>query len=222
MKKSSFEVDEMDINFSHYLTNLIPENKAWIQTLEAQANRENVPIMDQLSIKFLCQIVRMMQPSHILEIGTGIGYSALRMLDAYPKTTIVSVERDKNRFSQAKDIIKTHQKQNNIKVIHGEALEVLQQLNDENYSFDFIFIDAAKAHYKSFFQRADKLLTNQGVIASDNVLFRGYVKEPEQAPRRLKNIAKKMAQFNEWLMNHSSYTTSIVPIGDGIAISFKN
>src|SRR5699024_12078016 len=115
----------MNINFSHYLTNLNTENKAWIQTLEAQANRENVQIMDQLSIKFLCQIVRMMQPSHILEIGTGIGYSALRMLDAYPKTTIVSVERDKNRFSQAKDIIKTHQKQNNIKEIYGEAIEVL-------------------------------------------------------------------------------------------------
>lgn len=209
----------MNTNLEPYLTRLLPPNKAWINDLEQLAKEEKVPIMEHSAIHFLCQLVGMIEPKRILEIGTGIGYSALRMLDAYEETSIVTIERDEKRCQQAKQIVKEHTKDDHIKVLHGDACDLLQTMKEKE--FDLIFIDAAKGQYQRYFELSYPLVANRGLIISDNVLFRGYVLNPAKAPKRFKNLVTKLTAYNKWLMNHPDFVTSILPLGDGVALSYK-
>lgn len=203
---------------NNYLVELLPDSEKWMEDLEAKATRDNVPIMDAVSMQFVTQLIRMYQPSRILEVGTAIGYSALRMLSAHPEASIVTIERDEARYNQALEEIRKNGKDNSIQVILGDALEEISKLDGK---FDFIFIDAAKGQYKRFFELASPLLSSKGVILSDNVLFRGFVAEPETASKRHKKMVEKIRDYNKWLMQHPNFTTSIVPIGDGVAISVR-
>jgi len=205
-----------------YLTNLLPQQEDWVVQMENKGEKEWIPIMDPLSMNFLMQQIRLAKPKRILEIGTAIGYSALRMLEACPSVSIVTIEKDVNRYEEALNNIKQIDKQEHIKVVHGDAKEVMQDFISEGDRYDFIFIDAAKGQYKSYFHLADQLLSLHGVIACDNVLFKNYVIQPERASKRHVKIAEKLRDFNEFLSNHPDYTTSIVPVGDGIAISLKH
>lgn len=204
-----------------YLSSLLPPSNDWASVLEKQAEIDRVPIMDKLGMNFLMQQIRIAKPKKILEIGTAIGYSALCMLEASPSASIVTIEKDETRYQQALENIKQRNKQEQIEVILGDAQEVMEQLITTDASFDFVFIDAAKGQYRRYFELADQLLTNEGIIASDNVLFKNYVAEAERASKRHKKIAEKLQEYNRFLMNHPHYTTAIVPIGDGVALSLK-
>lgn len=211
----------MNEQVTAYLKHTLPDQDNWVIDLENQAKIDNVPIMDQLGINHVMQLIRLYKPKRILEIGTAIGYSALRMLEAYPKTSIVTIERDENRYNQAINNINKLEKQNQITVIYGDASEKLEELTAANESFDLIFIDAAKGQYKRFFELAEPLLVKDGIILSDNVLFRGYVANPENAPKKYKKMVEKLRLYNDFLLQHPDFTTSIVPIGDGVSISLK-
>ncbi len=197
-----------------YLHSLIPDRDPLLMDMEKFAKDHNVPIMELIGIETLLQLLRLIQPKNILEIGTAIGYSAIRMARAIPHVSIVTLERDEERYNKALYYIDQANNKDQIKVILGDALEVnLQQ------SFDVIFIDAAKGQYTKFFEKFEPLLSENGVIISDNVLFKGLVALNASDNRRTKSLVKKIQDYNEWLMQHTSYDTTILPIGDGIAIS---
>ncbi|SET78117.1 Predicted O-methyltransferase YrrM [Oceanobacillus limi] len=211
----------MDENITKYLLDLVPEDKEWIKDLKKQAEADRVPIMDTIGIEFLLQLIRLHKPNRILEIGTAIGYSALRMLEANPEGEIVTIEKDDNRYNQAIENINKRNKHTNIQVIHGDALEELEKLLNQGEKFNCIFIDAAKGQYQRFFELSSPLLQDNGIIITDNVLFRGYVAEPNFDHPRYKKMVEKIRSYNAWLMNHPDYTTTILPIGDGVAVSYK-
>lgn len=209
----------MDEMVQEYLTQYLPKNEEWVEELERQAEKDRVPIMDRVGMHFVTQLVQIKQPKKILEIGTAIGYSALRMADASPTTHIVTIEKDEVRYNQALRNIGQLNKEDRIKVIFGDAIDILDQLKIEKELFDLIFIDAAKGQYQHFFEQSIPLLNKNGIIISDNVLFRGYVLNPELSPKRYEKMVQKVRNYNEYLMNHPDFTTSILPIGDGVALS---
>lgn len=211
----------MDEQLEKYLLNNIPVNDQWVLNMEKQAKTDRIPIMDPLSIHFLEQMIRIMKPLRILEIGTGIGYSALRIHQAHPDAHITTIERDYARYEHAIKNIAKQEKQEQIKVIYGDALEKLKELKVADQSYDFVLIDASKSQYKNFFQLADPITKKSGVIISDNVLFKGYVVKQSLEKNRYQRITQKIRKYNAWLVNHPNYITSIIPIGDGIAISYK-
>lgn len=202
-----------------YLKSLLPYKEDWIIKMEKQAKAEKIPIMDPVSMHFLVQFVQMTEPKHILEIGTAIGYSTLRMHTGAPDAKITTIEKEASRFEQASEYIKMNKKQDYINIIYGDALEVLQDLPRNTY--DLIFIDAAKGQYERFFNLSSSLLTKKGIIVSDNILFRGFVSGEEPPPKRYEKLTKKIQAYNKWLTAHPEFSTSIVPIGDGIAISYR-
>lgn len=208
------EIDE-------YVKQLLPQSHTWRKSIEKEAADNHVPIMDQVSMQFVSQIIRLMEPKHVLEIGTAIGYSALRILEAHPTTTITTIERDEERYNRAKEIIAEQGKTDRIQLIHGDALDVLTSLQTTGHIFDVAFIDAAKGQYQSFFEKTDPMIRPGGTVISDNVLFRGLVASDEEVDKRYRSLVKKLRIYNEWLMNHESYESSIIPIGDGIALSIK-
>lgn len=211
----------MDEQLNHYLKQTIPTQQEWVLQLEEQALKDNIPIMDSIGINFLMQLIRIKKPKRILEIGTAIGYSALRMNEAYSEANIITIERDGPRYKQALKNIANQEKEDKIEVIFADALVVMENLFETREQFDFIFIDAAKGQYKRFFELASLLLVNSGLIITDNVLFRGYVAndDTENIPKRYRKMVEKLRDYNTFIMNHPNFTSSIIPIGDGVAVS---
>ena len=213
----------MNNEVANYLSNLLPDEKDWVKDLQLQAKKDHVPIMDPVSMQFVIQLIRLNKPKRILEIGTAIGYSALRMLEANPESSIITIEKDETRYERAVSNIKKYDLNKKIKIVYGDAADVMENDLPKTERFDCVFIDAAKGQYKSYFNLADKLLKKNGFLIADNVLFRGYVANAsDDHPRRYRKLVKKLKEFNEWISNLPCYHTSIVPIGDGIAISYKN
>jgi predicted O-methyltransferase YrrM len=201
-----------------YIEGLISERNPLFTEMESYASEHNVPIMELSGIETMLQLLRIQQPQKILEVGTAIGYSALRMAHALPDAQIVTIERDVERIEVAEQFINRSEHSNQITVITGDALEVEDAVSG-HASFDVIFIDAAKGQYKKFFEIYSKYLNDDGMIITDNVLFKGLVAEPVIETKRIRNLVKKIDEFNHWLMNHPDFDSVILPVGDGVAIS---
>jgi predicted O-methyltransferase YrrM len=203
-----------------YIEELIPDRPELFKEMEQYAKEFRVPIMELAGIEVMLQLLRIHKPKTILEVGTAIGYSALRMAFAIPTAKIVTIERDEERLAKAESYIIRAEKQQQIHVIKGDALEAEEQVK-AFAPFDAIFIDAAKGQYQRFFELYSRYLSDEGLIITDNVLFKGMVFEANIENKRTRNLVKKIRDFNSWLMEHPDFDTCIIPVGDGVAISKK-
>lgn len=203
-----------------YIEDLIPARPRLLDRMEQYARENGVPIMELAGIEAMLQLLRIQNPKKILEVGTGIGYSALRMAYTLPNSKIITIERDRERYQLAEQYVMEAGKDSQIVIIKKDALEAESEVK-MHAPFDAIFIDAAKGQYQRFFELYARYLNDDGVIVTDNVLFKGLVCESEIESKRLRNLVKKINDFNHWLMNHPDYDTVILPVGDGIAISKK-
>ncbi|MBS4194771.1 O-methyltransferase [Lederbergia citri] len=211
----------MNESIKSYLETYIPERSLFFKELERFAMEHRVPIMEPDGIETLLQIMRIQNPKRILEIGTAIGYSALRMADAIKDAQIITLEMDEERIAQAENNIKRFNMENRVTVLQGNALELFDQVAEFG-SFDAIFVDAAKGQYSKFFSMYKGLLTENGCIYTDNVLFKGLVAEENQTEnKRLSSVAAKIKQFNQWLFEQKDFISVIIPVGDGLAVSKK-
>ncbi|AIG25655.1 O-methyltransferase [Brevibacillus laterosporus] len=201
----------------HYLQNLIPQRSPLLTRLEQEAHEENVPIIQLTGAQFLRTLLLIKRPKSILEVGTAIGYSTIWLAEAAPTAKIVTMELDEERITRARASFKEASLEDRIELIEGDATKGLSG----SYEFDCLFIDAAKGQYLTFLQLYLPLLKEGGLVITDNVLYRGLVTDPQAAGKRQKKMVEKIDRFNKHLMGHPQLETSIVPIGDGIAVSVK-
>ncbi|MFD2446157.1 O-methyltransferase [Bacillus sp. CGMCC 1.16607] len=203
-----------------YIEGKIHHRTELLQEIESFAHDEKVPIMELIGIEALLQILRIQNPKTILEVGAAIGYSALRMSLALPDAKIVTIERDEERAKMAENYIGRAGRTKEIILIKGDALEV-EDIVKKYGPFDAIFIDAAKGQYQRFFEMYSRLLNENGIIITDNILFKGLVCQENIENKRIRSLVRKIDGFNDWLMNLPNFDTAILPVGDGIAISKK-
>lgn len=202
-----------------YIRQLIPEHSGILKDLECYAKENSVPIVQKETAKFLELMVTIKKPKKILELGTAIGYSAVLMyLTSDKNCEITTVERDTEMIERAKSNIEKYGFQNNIKILEGDCLEVLENLND---SYDMIFMDAGKGHYNHFLPHCLRLLKKDGIIVADNVLFRGMVASKDLIKRRKITIVKRMKSYLDMVSNDKDLITSVLPMGDGIAVTTR-
>ena len=200
-----------------YIRGLIPESEGRIKELEVFAKENGVPIAQKETIKFLEFMVSMKKPLRILELGTAIGYSAIIMHDAAGTNPhITTIERSEEMINYAKENIKSFGLEDKIVIKEGDCLEILEKLQEP---YDLIFMDAGKGHYNHFLPHCLRLLKDDGVIIADNVLFRGMVASDELVKRRKITIVKRMRTYLELVSQDESLITSVIPMGDGIAIT---
>ena len=189
--------------------------------MKAYASQNNIPIIQDQGLELLLQLLRIKKPQTILEIGTAIGYSSLMMARHLPDCQIVTIEREEDNYLAT---LRYHGSSNvggRITTIFGDALE-LSVANLPIGLYDVIFIDAAKAQYRKFFEKYEALLNDDGMIISDNLLFHGHVLESNrQQSRNLKQLVRKIKDYISWLAQHPHYDTQLLPISDGIAVSLK-
>lgn len=202
-----------------YIRGLLPRNGSNLVDMEDYAKENHIPIVEPEVAQFLKVLLKIKKPINILEIGTAIGYSAIVMAEnTSDSTKITTIERRKDLIEIAIDNIKNANQDHKIKIIEGEAEEIFQQLESK---FDFIFLDAAKGQYLEFFNHCTRLLEAEGIIVCDNVLFRGMVASDKLVIRRKKTIVKRLRTFLQYINEIKGYTSSIIPIGDGVAISYR-
>lgn len=200
-----------------YIRGLIPESEGRLKELEVFAKENGVPIAQKETIKFLEFMVSMKKPLRILELGTAIGYSAIIMHDAAGTNPhITTIERSEEMINYAKENIKSFGLEDKIVIKEGDCLEILEKLQEP---YDLIFMDAGKGHYNHFLPHCLRLLKDDGVIIADNVLFRGMVASDELVKRRKITIVKRMRTYLELVSQDESLITSVIPMGDGIAIT---
>ncbi|MCD8796183.1 O-methyltransferase [Mammaliicoccus sciuri] len=204
-----------------YIEQLLFQNSSNIDELRHYAEQYNVPIMDKISTEFVKQLIRIKDVKSILEIGTAIGYSAMHFASCDPDINVWTIERKEEMYEQAISNIKDFGYESQINVIFSDALEAFELLPTDQ-SFDMIFIDAAKAQSQKFFELYEPLLKDDGIIITDNILYHGFVSNIEIVRNRnVKQMVKKVQKYNQWLMNLDKYKTTLINIGDGMAISKK-
>ena len=188
-----------------------------IKELEQYAKENNVPIMLTDGIEYLCNYIKENNIKNILEIGTAIGYSAIRMAMVNSDITITTIERDQERYNKAIENINKAKLNTRINTIYGDALDV-----EVDGTFDLIFIDASKGHSIDFFEKYSKNLRDNGTIITDNLSFHGLVEDESLAiTKNQKGLVKKIKKFIEYLDTNKDYQTIYIDVGDKISITKK-
>ncbi len=195
-------------------------NTPFLNEIEKYALETEVPIIRKEMQSFLRFLLAMKKPMKILEVGTAIGFSALLMSEYAPEgCQITTIEKYEPRIPIARENFKKAGKEACITLLEGDAAEILKELQD---SYDLIFMDAAKGQYIHFMPDILRLLKEDGLLISDNVLQDGDVIESRYAVvRRNRTIHSRMREYLYELTHHPQLETSILPVGDGITLSLK-
>ena len=188
-----------------------------IEEMEQYALEHHVPIMMKDGIEFMLAYIREHNITRILEIGSAIGYSAIRMASIDSNIHVTTIERDEARYNEALSNIRKAHMEDQITIILGDAFDV----NIEG-EFDLIFIDAAKSQYIKFFEKFEVNLVPNGTILSDNLDFHGLTHTTEKIEsRNVRGLVRKLNQYIDFLKDHPRFETTFYSIGDGIGVSVR-
>ena len=210
-------VDERIVTF---INSMETENSEILEAIEREALDTCVPIIRKEMQSFLKVIITIQKPMRILEVGTAVGFSALLMSEYAPEgCEIITIEKYEKRIPIARENFRRAGKEQQITLLEGDASEVLKDLYQ---SFDFIFMDAAKGQYIHFTPEVLRLLADGGTLVSDNVMQDGDIIESRFAvERRNRTIHARMREYLYELKHNEELVTSILPLGDGVAVSTK-
>ncbi len=211
---------EDNINFDYitrYIRRTLKPSQGQILDMERYAKEKEVPISQPESIKLIELLIKIGGVERVLEVGSAIGYSAIRMaLSGAQYIDTIEINEDAARV--ARDNIEKAGLTDRISLYEGDAKDVLPTLEG---SYDLIFIDAAKGQYNEFFKEGMRLLKKGGILVSDNILYKGMTATDELVLHRKITIVKRLRAFVDMLCNHPKLDTDILPLGDGVAISVK-
>ena len=209
--------DERMMTFIHSFDS---GNPPYLHELEKYARETNVPIVRPQMQSLLKFLLTWGRPMKILEVGTAIGFSALLMSEYAPQGChITTIEKYEKRIPLAKENFKKAGKEDRITLLEGDAVEILADMQE---TFDFIFMDAAKGQYIHFLPDILRLLEPGGLLVSDNILQDGDIVESKYAvTRRNRTIHNRMREYLYELKHREDLVTSIIPLGDGVAVSIK-
>jgi predicted O-methyltransferase YrrM len=201
-----------------YLESFNNETNKLLLEMEEFADKNIVPILSRDSAKLMELLVQMYKPERVLELGTAIAYTTIRIAGNLKKgSKIHTIEFSEDNEKLAKAYVKKSGLSKKIRLLFGDAKEVMPGLKKK---YDFIFLDADKEDYLALFEMAMKLLKKNGVIFVDNLLWHGYAASKE-VPEKYKTSTKYIRDFNKIFMNHPQLNTTLLPVGDGIGLGIK-
>lgn len=202
-----------------YIRKTLKMNNGLLEEMEIYAEDNSVPIIHKEVSELLKVILKIHKPKRILEIGCAIGYSSIFFADVLNNDVeIITTERNPIMLEKACENIKKAGLSDKIKILVGDAEETLKDIDGD---FDMVFIDAAKGQYKLFFDIVFDKVKNGGIVISDNILYKGMIASDDFVVKRKKTIVKRMRDYLDYICHQEFLDTSIIPIGDGVAISYK-
>ena len=187
-----------------------------LMKIKQKALEEHIPIIMDDTLEVIGNVLKENKPRRILEIGTAVGYSAIcfsKFLADGGK--IDTIERDNERIKEAKKNIKDMNLEKVIHIFEGDAVEILPTLNEK---YDMVFIDAAKGKYPFFLKEALRMLSKNGMIFADNILYKGYVMS-DYNKHKQRTAVRNLREYIKEVTENENLETEILEVGDGLAIS---
>jgi predicted O-methyltransferase YrrM len=186
--------------------------------MESFAIENGIPILDRYAAAFLELQIRICKPKRVLEIGTAIGYSSIRITrNLSNKSVLHTIEKSEDNIKLAEENFSKSGFSEKIVLYKGDALEIMPNLSSK---YDFIFLDADKEDYKRLFDYSLMLLKKKGILFVDNLLWHGYA-AATRVPKNFKNSTKMIREFNKVFMTQQNLQSTILTIGDGIGLAVK-
>lgn len=199
-----------------YIQGLIKDEDEELEKFRENCIENHRPIIQKEIGQFIKVMLNIIKPKKILEVGTNVGFSSIFMCQTLNKNVdILSIEINEDVCNEAIDNIKKFECEKNIRIINDDAITALDYISEK---FDIAFIDAAKSHYDEFLDKILKILNPNGIIICDNVLYKGLIANDELVTKRKRTIVRNMREFLEYVSTNERFETSIIPIGDGIAL----
>lgn len=185
--------------------------------LRADAQEREVPTASGETLNFILTLARAKNAKNILEVGCAEGITSLALLEELECANLTAIERDENFFNRAKENLKEYAERCDLRL--GDAAEVIAALQGE--SFDFIFLDCAKVQYIKLLPELKRILKRGGVLLADDVLLYGWVNGEVPVPKKRKMLVEHIREYLTAVTEDSELSTSILDVGDGLAISVK-
>ncbi len=208
----------IDENQLRYLDGFRNEEDKLILEMESFAIENGIPILDRYAAAFLELQIRICKPKRVLEIGTAIGYSSIRITrNLSNKSVLHTIEKSEDNIKLAEENFSKSGFSEKIVLYKGDALEIMPNLSSK---YDFIFLDADKEDYKRLFDYSLMLLKKKGILFVDNLLWHGYA-AATRVPKNFKNSTKMIREFNKVFMTQQNLQSTILTIGDGIGLAVK-
>ena len=191
-------------------------NKKELQKIKEKALEEHIPIIMDDTLEVVDKILKELKPKKILEIGTAVGYSAMCFSEYLEEDGIIdTIERDEERVKQARENIVKVEVEDKINILEGDAVEILPTLNEK---YDMVFIDAAKGKYPFFLKEALRMLSENGIILADNILYKGYVMS-DYNKHKQRTAVRNLREYIAEVTQNPNLETEILEVGDGLAIT---
>lgn len=187
-----------------------------LSSLRAAALERGIPVADDETLQFLLLTVAALKPLRILEIGTAVGLSASAMLLECPQARVTTIELEEERYLEAKQNFATLGVAERVTAHLGDAGEILAMMDGE---FDFVFLDGPKAQYEKYLFDLKRLMRKGATLFADDVLLYGWVSGAEPTPQKRRSIVEKIRSYLETITNDADFITSVLDIGDGVALS---
>ena len=190
-----------------------------IKEKRAVALQRGIPVADDETLNFLLLTLAAVKPQRILEIGTAVGLSSVAMLYACPNARLTTMELEEERYLEAKENFVEFGVSDRVNAYMGDAGEILAMMDGE---FDFVFLDGPKAQYEKYLFDLKRLMKKGAVLFADDVLLYGWVNGVEPTPQKRHSIVDKIRSYLDTITKDKSFITSVIDIGDGVALSVYN
>lgn len=188
-----------------------------LKMIEDEARNRSIPLMLDDGMDFMLEYIYKNNVKSILEIGSAIGWSSMKMALVSSDISVVTIEKDTYRYNEALCNINNMNLGSRISIYNMDACEF-----ETDKKFDLIFIDASKGKNKLFFEKFCNNLTEKGVIITDNLSFHGLVQNDSLIKtKNQRGLVNKIKDYISFLENNTEYVTEFINIGDGISISKK-
>ena len=199
---------------------MIKDKEEILNEIKNDALENHVPILQDVSLNLIETILDIKKPNRILEIGSAVGYSAIKFSKflSGENSKIKTIELKENMYNIAKENIKKMELEDKIEIINADATKYLSTIDEKIEQFDVVFIDAAKGQYLVFLKEALRLVKIGGVIIADNVYFKGRVLSGYNEHRH-RTATNRLREYIKEVTEDKRVTTTILNIGDGVAIS---
>lgn len=210
----------VDKRLEDYVRSIQPLCGGELGELQKQAYEEGLPIIPNDVVRLLGVLLGIIRPKKILEIGMAVGFSSIFMSDFLGEGgSITTIDRYPYMIERAKENFKKFGKEDIITLITGDAVEVVKNLDDE---YDVVFMDAAKGQYINLLPDVIRLTKKGGLIIADDILQEGRVAmERLEVPRRQRTMHTRLNEFITEISNNQGLRSSILTIGDGVALIQK-
>lgn len=209
-------MENSDKQFTESLVNVRLDEK--ILALRRDALSRHIPVTDEQTLQFLITLLSALRPKRILEVGTAVGLSAAAMLYVCPAAHVTTIEIEEERYSEAKKNLQTLGVADRATCYLGDAGEILS-LMDAHY--DFVFLDGPKAQYHAYMSELKRMLAAGGTVLMDDVLLFGWVSGQTAVPEKHKLFAAKMRAYLRELCDDEDFTTSVLNVGNGVALCVR-